>query len=587
MSQTLLRSEIRTENDIVTARSRTRQIASYLKIDKQEEIRLATAVSEMARNVYQYAKKGSIEYRLELKKDKCWFMVEIRDNGPGIKQIQTIMDGRYVSPEGMGVGIVGSQKLVEEFQLKTSENGTQVILGKVVPLRISLMSAKELTKLIDSFVVTHTQDAVEEIQKQNQEILLTLQALNEKKDELSRLNKELEETNRGVLALYAELDEKAESLRKANESKTSFLSDMTHEFRSPLNSILSISQILLQDTKESKNPDHEKQINFIIKAARGLSDLVNDLLDIAKIEAGKIPVRVQDFSLNELFGTMRGLYRPLNINPKVELEIDELNLDMKIKTDEAKLTQILRNLITNGLKYTEEGKVRLTAKKSDKQVEFTVSDTGIGIPEDQLENIFYEFYQVEHPLQSKQKGTGLGLPLTRKLSNLLGGSISVESKLGKGTTFHVKIPLQYQGPEIANYQPIEKEINPLLPKLRKLLVIDDEELRRDEIKNLLKNDSIELRECINGQEGLKAARDWKPDLIILDLVMPVMDGYDFIKESLSMDEVRDIPIILYTSKELEIEETQYLEQMTMKIISKDEKGLSELKAIITDLKEKL
>lgn len=580
MSQVLLKSEIRTENDIVSARKRAREIAAFVLIDKQEQIRLATAVSEMARNVFQYAKNGIIEFSFSLENEAAWLVVEIRDKGPGISSIKTIMDGRYVSPEGMGIGIIGSQKLVDKFDLKTSSEGTTVTLKKIVPLRRSLLNPRELTKLMDSFVSQTSHDTVEEIQKQNQEILLTIGALNEKKEELSRLNKELEETNRGVVALYAELDEKAESLRRANESKTSFLSDMTHEFRSPLNSILSISNFLLEDAQDEKNPERVKQIQYIMKAARGLSDLVNDLLDIAKIEAGKIPVRLTEFTVKEMFGTLRGLMRPLALmNEKVELIFEDIPEEMKLKTDEAKVTQMLRNIISNALKYTETGTIIVSATRLDNHcIEFIVTDTGIGIrPEDQ-EIIFSEFGQVENKLQEKTKGTGLGLPLTKKLATLLGGDISVKSDLGKGSAFIIRIPDLYSGPEEAIYN-AQKQTPTLNNRVTRVLLVDDDDIHRSELRKIADKYQLDSRQATNGKDGLQIASIWVPDLIVLDLVMPIMDGYEFIREAMASEKLRNVPIILNTSKDLSKEELTYLEQVTSTVLQKNEKDLGQIENI--------
>lgn len=584
MMQFLIKTEIKTENDIVWVRRKARELGEYLKLDKQEQTRLATAVSEIARNTFQYAGRGMAEFNLEPVNEKILLNITITDKGPGIKNLKEILAGTYVSPEGMGVGLIGSKKLVDDLQIQSSPSGTTITLKKIVPLRNSLLSTIEIKKLHDSFMNQTSSDPIEEIQKQNHEMLLTLAALNEKKEELFRLNKELEDTNRGVVALYAELDEKAESLRLANESKAAFLSDMTHEFRSPLNSILSISDILLEEAKDEKNKEREKQVNFIVKAAQGLSDLVNDLLDIAKIEAGKIALRTTTFSVNEIFGTMRGLMRPLALNhTSVQLNIMDMSDDMILETDEGKLSQMLRNLISNAIKYTEAGEITISAKSLDNDlIEFKVTDTGIGIAEEDLERVFFEFFQVNHPLQKRVKGTGLGLPLTKRLAGLLGGTIEVESVLGKGSAFKIIIPVKYQGPSEKNYHgKSDKDLGEI--QLRKVLVIDDEEFHRNQIQEFLKSKKISVKTANDGEDGLVLAKDWKPDLIILDLVMPNLDGFEFIREHMKEPSIKNIPIVLNTSKDLMTEELQYLEEVCYKVISKDSRNLISLENIINTL----
>lgn len=585
MNQFLLKSEIKTEQDIVWARKKTRDLAVFLKLDKQEQIRLATAISEIARNVIHYAVKGAIEYNLSSENQKIYIVIKVIDQGPGIKDLKAIQNGTYISPTGMGVGLIGSKKLVDTLDIQSSSEGTTITVKKFVPHRISTLSSKELKELLDTFV-SQTNNPIEEIQKQNEEILLTVAALNDKKEELDRLNQELEDTNRGVVALYAELDEKAESLRIANESKTKFLSDMTHEFRSPLNSILSISDILLEEAKSDKNTERERQVNFIVKAAQGLSDLVNDLLDIAKIEAGKIPVRVEVFSVRDLFSTMRGLMRPLTMtNEAVLLNFHDVDESLFLKTDEGKTAQMLRNLISNAIKYTEKGEINVTAKKNtDGEVILEVQDTGIGIPKDQLEAIFGEFIQVNNPMQKKTKGTGLGLSLTKKLATLLGGRIEVESEVGVGSLFRIILPTTYSGPTDAIYD-ARKEFKVTPSKLRKVLVIDDDDVNRTQVANLCHKLHLEVLEAQNGHMGLEIAKAWTPDIIVLDLVMPVMDGYDFIRSLILDERLKNLPIILNTSKDLSKEELLYLEQVTNIVLRKDERNILNIELILKNILE--
>jgi signal transduction histidine kinase len=221
---------------------------------------------------------------------------------------------------------------------------------------------------------------MEEIQSQNQALLRALDDLQRKQQELVHLNRELEDTNRGVVALYAELDERADHLRRADELKTRFLSNMTHEFRTPVNSILALTRLLTE--RLGVNPDHKDELFYIRKSAQQLADLVDDLLDIAKVEAGKIEIRPAAFEVASLFGALRGMLRPLLVNQSVALHFETPEDVPPIYSDESKVSQILRNFISNALKYTERGEVRVSARVTPQRdgVEFTVADTGIGIP---------------------------------------------------------------------------------------------------------------------------------------------------------------------------------------------------------------
>ena len=205
--------------------------------------------------------------------------------------------------------------------------------------------------------------------------------LREKQTELAQLNRELDETNRGVVALYAELNDKADFLQRASEMKSNFLSNMSHEFRTPLNSVLALSQILLDRLDGDLSSEQEKQIRFIRRSAQDLADLVNDLLDIAKVEAGKVTIRPSHFSIESVFAALRGMLRPLVAqNSSVSLVFEDITGLPELFTDEAKLSQILRNFISNALKFTERGEIRVSVSPGhDNTVVFSVADTGIGI----------------------------------------------------------------------------------------------------------------------------------------------------------------------------------------------------------------
>jgi signal transduction histidine kinase len=433
----LIRIDLRSERDVVACRQLARRIAAGIGFDTQDQTRISTAVSEIARNAQRYARGGSVTFSIS--DEESMLGVEVRDTGPGITDLDSILRGKYVSTTGMGLGLIGVQRLMDEFDVKTGPSGTTVSfckkLGRLPPPRAVLQ------KLSDEIRRELDPNPMEELQRQNNELMRALDELRNKQLELADLNRELEDTNRGVVALYAELDEKAVALQRASEAKSRFYSSMSHEFRTPLNSIISLSRLLLDRLDGDLTGEQERQVKLIQRSARELSEIVDDLLDLAKIEAGKIPVRPHAFSVGHLFGALRGVLRPLVEKATVQLDFDEAHANEQLFTDESKLTQILRNFISNALKYTEHGQVHVSVKlEPDDRMCFSVRDTGIGIAEKDIERIFEEFAQVENPLQRKVKGTGLGLPLSRRLAELLGGHVSVESELGKGSNFSVTIP---------------------------------------------------------------------------------------------------------------------------------------------------
>ncbi|ABA74875.1 two-component sensor histidine kinase [Pseudomonas fluorescens] len=260
--------------------------------------------------------------------------------------------------------------------------------------------------------------------------------------ETAALREELDETNQGVLALYAELDTQAEQLRQASDLKSRFLSYMSHEFRTPLGSILSINSLLADELDGPLSPEQHKQVAFVSTAARELSDMVDDLLDLAKIEAGRISISAAWFDMFDLFAALRGMFRPIVDATAVDLIFEEPVGLPRLYTDDKKLAQILRNFISNSLKFTTRGEVRISARlEGEGKVRFAVSDTGIGIAAELHGTLFEDFSQVDSPLQKRLRGTGLGLSLCKRFAELLGGEVGVESTPGVGSSFFVIIPL--------------------------------------------------------------------------------------------------------------------------------------------------
>ena len=267
-------------------------------------------MSELARNVARYAGRGSVEFALD--PDDPALAVTVSDSGPGIPHLDSVLDGTYRSETGMGMGITGAQRIMDAFEIQsTPGKGTVARMRKNVPRRRDSAPRQDVARIVDTLArQTPSPSLIDEVQEQNHELLGALEELRLRQEDLTRLNAELQDTNRGVVALYAELDEKAEHLRRADEMKSRFLSNMTHEFQTPLNSILALSRLLLDRVDGELTVEQEKQVTFIREATQDLSELVHDLLDLAKVEAGKVTVRPTSFSVQDLFGALRGLMRP-------------------------------------------------------------------------------------------------------------------------------------------------------------------------------------------------------------------------------------------------------------------------------------
>lgn len=545
MRTTILTIEIRYEQDVVLTRQRARQISQLLGFDAQDQTRIATAVSEIARNAFQYARGGKVEFWVEGESPQQ-FLICIRDKGAGIPNLDNILNGQYTSTTGMGVGITGSRRLMDRFHIESSlGHGTTVLLGKTLPKRSGKLTAQRLVQIIDELVRRRPDNPYEEIQQQNQELIRALEELRKREEQLTQLNRELEDTNRGVVALYAELDEKAESLQKANELKTRFLSNMSHEFRTPVNSIISLSRLLLERMDGALTAEQEKQVTFIRQSAEGLSDLVNDLLDLAKVEAGKVEIRPNRFEVCELFGTLRGMLRPLLAhNSSISLVFEEPVGIPTLYTDEAKVAQILRNFISNALKFTQKGEVRISAVRNGETVTLLVADTGIGISPEDRERVFEEFIQIESVLQQTVKGTGLGLPLSRRLTELLGGCVGVTSQVGAGSTFFATIPIVY--PKVTQETPIPPVNWSLDPVRTPVLVVEDNAETLFTYEKYLEHSNYQMIPARSLDQARQVLERVQPIAVILDILLEGQHTWSFLKEMKADPTTQTIPILVAT-----------------------------------------
>ncbi len=442
----ILKMEIRLEEDLVFARHRARQIAELLGLDSLSQTRIATAVSEIARNAFRYAESAKAIFSLDLCSPQT-FWISIEDKGPGIENLPQILKGQYQSQTGMGLGLTGARRLMDHFEIDSIPgHGTKVRLGKALAVKAKVLSAQDLGLIAEQLLRYAPKDTFYELKQQNSELLQALATLAKREQELAGLNRELADTNRGVIALNYELEEKALAVREASSAKSNFLAQMTHEFRTPVNSILSLTRILSSsDSHDGElSLERQKQVGFIRRAAETLSELINDILDTARADAGRLDMHLKEVNVGEVFGALRAMFKPLLlVDKKVQLTFIDPPPDFpNFFSDEGKFAQIMRNFVSNALKYTDEGFIQVEANLlADGQLRFVVQDSGIGIEESNLTRIFEDFTQIPSAHQRQNKGTGLGLPLARRLAEFLGGSVLVESSYGQGSTFTLNLPL--------------------------------------------------------------------------------------------------------------------------------------------------
>lgn len=375
-----------------------------------------------------------------------------------------------------------------------------------------------------------------------------LKKLNE---EYQKQNLQIKKQNEALVELHKQLQQRAEELEleklKAEEStklKSQFLASMSHELRTPMNSILGLTELILEKTQlTGKN---KERLEVVLKSGKRLMTLINDILDLSKIEAGKMDIRNEDVLLEELLEEITNTINPLTIEKNIGLEIiRDCNTRIIINTDRTRLMQVLINLMGNAVKFTEHGKVTLKISYAENSMlRFDVMDTGIGIDEENQKIIFEEFRQIDGSTTRRYGGTGLGLAICKKIIDMLGGTISVSSKIGQGSDFYFKIPLRYgQEKKYTDSQKVNLEV---LRRNRKnpILVIDDDPEVRYTIGQYLISKGYEVIFAEDGEIGLKLAKEKQPFAITLDVMLPNKDGWSVLKDLKQDAQTKDIPVVL-------------------------------------------
>jgi signal transduction histidine kinase/CheY-like chemotaxis protein len=489
VNRELARLEVQDQASVFAARQLGRAVAAELWLERQDQIRVATALSEVSRSVVQAGELGTIVFAF----DATSLVVSVT--------VGTL-------PEE---GVQAANRLMDEI----TSFANVVTMSKRRPAG----SLRDVTAIRSRLAALFPASALDELRRQNQDLIAALDDVRQQKEQLLLLNteleetnsgvmalygqlsEELEETNRGVVALYAELDEKSERLRAASESKNRFWANISHELRTPLNSIIGLSRILA-DSPEELSTEQAYQVELIRNSGTALLGLVNDLLDVAKAESGRLQADPAMVNLRALLGRLRALVRPMAELSDVTVVLDDEGAPETILTDELALTAILRNLLSNGIKYADGGEVRLTAVTAGPEVVISVSDTGIGIPAGLHEHVFEEFYQVPGV---RRGGTGLGLPYARRLTHLIGGQLTLASEPGLGTTVTLRLP---HGPA----------------RLGTVLIADDDAAFRAVLRSMLTTIAADVVEVPDGQQALTVLAEQRVDLLLVDMRMPGLDG---------------------------------------------------------------
>ncbi len=427
---------LQSQEDVLLTRRRARDLAGFLQLGAEAQSRLATAVWEVARLAHRHGSDGQVELAIDDEPPAA--VVTIR----GIAH--SALTGDTPGEAIDRLDLAKLRQLVDRVEASDADGIAFVRLASELDPDAWLPGLDELAHVLGSLQRHESGEAeatLNELRMQNAELVSALATLRERERELTALNRELGDTNRGITALLAELGQQAQELRERATGSASFLSALTHELRTPLYAVRGMTEAILREGGDELHPRLREDVRLIDGAMEEALDLVNDHLDLARLAAGREVVRVSDVHVDELFSALRGIVAHLPRSPEVAVVFDELNGVPPLRTDGFKLGQILRNYVVNGLKFTEQGEIRVSAVAlaGGTHVRFAVSDTGPGLDAADQARIFEDFVQLG-PERSELRGSGLGLPICKRLATLLGGEVGVTSEPGRGATFTATIP---------------------------------------------------------------------------------------------------------------------------------------------------
>ena len=524
MSERLGSLAIETETDVLIARRRARDLAESLGFDTTDQVRIATAISELGRVIGAAGATAEVDFLVD-RLDRSALQITARPDRPVTP----------TQPPTSVTGLVAIRRLMDRVVVGDDNSITMTKTRAVSP---RTRTTRTVAQMRAELAQPAPPSPLEEFRTQHDELLGALQELHATQDELKRLNDELQETNRGVVALYAELDERGEQLRAANDSKSRFLANVSHELRSPLNSISGLAKLLRDPETDPLTPAQDNQVRLIADATTELLVAVNGLLDLARAEAGVIEPDTAPVDLATLVADMRATLRALT-PPGVDLVVhvpDDLD---PVTTDGVLLGQLVRNLISNALKFTEAGQVTVTVTTEQVDdadfVVIEVRDTGIGIAAEHHELIFEEFYRVPGHLQVRGRSTGLGLPYARRVASSLGGSLTMTSTPGEGSTFVARV---------RNNQAVEAAPQ---RRLSSVLIGDDDPASRELLRSLLSAMADEVVEASDADAVLAALGRARPDLLMLDLRMPGGGGERVLAELERDPRWHHLPVVVVSS----------------------------------------
>jgi signal transduction histidine kinase/CheY-like chemotaxis protein len=505
---------------VYDARNKIRGLANALGYDAIGETRLATAVSEAAREMLRGSNQPRIAVALGLESTPPELVLDFegRDGLPRLSRLAGFFDRLNPGPSREGFQVIRAATHLPDPEFAATEEFVAEQRG-----RIQNLSREEL---------------MAEIQHKNLE--------------LEQHSAELEGT---VAQRTEELKHAMEAAEDANRAKSSFLANMSHELRTPMNAIIGYSEMLMEDAEDEGNEEAVSDLKKIHGAGTHLLSLINDVLDLSKIEAGKMDIFLETFAIprmvEEVVSTIDALVKKNDNRLKVDVDpsLEEMRADV------TKVRQALFNLLSNAAKFTHEGEIRLVVQGEQEdgveRVRMSVSDSGIGIPPEKIDHVFDEFSQADETTTRDYGGTGLGLPISRRFCQMMGGDITVESTVGEGSTFTIHLPLEVfpvteEATAAATAVEASAVVAPAPGEERLVLVVDDDPNAQDLLRRTLEGPGVRVVTTGSGDEALQLAQTLRPTAITLDVLMPGMDGWEVLRGLKASPETRDIPVIMIT-----------------------------------------
>ena len=406
--------------------------------------------------------------------------------------------------------------------------------------------------LANQTAAEETRQLAQSLKNRNQELQAQSEELQAQSEELRQQSTELQEQNQ-------ELESQKMQVESADRMKSEFLSNMSHELRTPLNSVMALARVLKLQSESKLTPEESEYLEIIQRNGQNLLDLINDILDLSKIEAGRMELNPKWFDLIPLIEAICERLEPLAAEKGIVLHRELPELGLEIQNDEGRLHQILQNLIGNAVKFTEQGGVTVSLCMEERELEITVQDTGIGIEPDQLPFIFDEFRQVDGSSSRKYDGTGLGLAIASRTTRMLGGSLTADSRPGQGSVFTLKLPVHFRE-KTKDGEAGEQHLAAARSEgSRSILVVEDNAAARIQVRSILEQEGYAVFVVQGGQEALDFLQTTHPDGMVLDLMMPDVDGFGVLQAIRSDTSTAHIPVLVLTAKDLTRDELSRLE----------------------------